>query len=110
MGYRTLLNRSARADWTNDPAREIGALFVVTVRSRVFRALISSLPAPKLGVMSQRKRLSNSIESRILVVRGISVMMESDLADLYRVKTKALLQESKSRPIGFTVDFENAKK
>lgn len=45
------------------------------------------------------------IESRIYLVRGLKVMIDSDLAILYGVKTKALVQSVKRNKIRFPHDF-----
>lgn len=48
---------------------------------------------------------SESIEDRILRVRGISVMIDTDLAELYGVTTKALNQAVKRNKERFPQDF-----
>jgi hypothetical protein len=45
------------------------------------------------------------IESRILTLRGQRVLIDSDLAELYGVPTKALNQSVKRNAIRFPVDF-----
>jgi hypothetical protein len=45
------------------------------------------------------------IERRILVVRGQNVMLDSDLADLYEVPTKALNQAVRRNRDRFPSDF-----
>jgi hypothetical protein len=45
------------------------------------------------------------IENRILVIRGQKVILDSDLADLYEVKTKALNQAVKRNAERFPEDF-----
>ncbi len=46
-----------------------------------------------------------SIERSILLIRGEKVMLDSDLADLYQVKTKALVQAIKRNRERFPLDF-----
>lgn len=46
-----------------------------------------------------------SIASRILVVRGHRVMLDADLADLYKVSTKVLVQAVKRNRERFPSDF-----
>jgi len=45
------------------------------------------------------------IESRILVIRGHKVMLDSDLAELYRVSTKRLNEQVKRNKGRFPADF-----
>ena len=45
------------------------------------------------------------IERRIHVIRGLRVMLDSDLADLYGVPTKALKQAVKRNAERFPEDF-----
>lgn len=45
------------------------------------------------------------IERAILVLRGHKVMLDTDLADLYEVPTKVLLQAVKRNLERFPVDF-----
>ncbi|MEO6095148.1 MAG: ORF6N domain-containing protein [Fibrobacteria bacterium] len=45
------------------------------------------------------------IESRILFLRGHKVLLDSDLADLYRIETKVLNQAVKRNPERFPSDF-----
>ena len=49
--------------------------------------------------------ISASIESRIFTVRGTRVMLDSDLAELYRVSTKALNQGVRRNAARFPADF-----
>ena len=47
---------------------------------------------------------ADSIRSRIFTIRGVQVMLDRDLAELYGVPTKALNQavkRSNAMPIGF---------
>lgn len=46
-----------------------------------------------------------AIEKRILVVRGRQVMVDEDLADLYGVETKRLVQQVKRNLKRFPEDF-----
>jgi hypothetical protein len=46
-----------------------------------------------------------SIENKILLIRGQRVMIDSDLAELYQVKTKALNQAVKRNKERFPSDF-----
>lgn len=45
------------------------------------------------------------IEKKILLIRGEKVMLDSDLAELYEVKTKVLLQAIKRNIKRFPEDF-----
>ena len=46
-----------------------------------------------------------AIEKRILVVRGRQVMLDEDLADLYGVETRVLVQQVRRNEQRFPVDF-----
>jgi hypothetical protein len=46
-----------------------------------------------------------SIASRIRAVRGLRVMVDADLATLYGVETRALLQAVRRNPARFPADF-----
>lgn len=48
---------------------------------------------------------AREIETQILLVRGCRVMLDSDLAALYGVPTKALLQAVKRNRARFPDDF-----
>ncbi len=48
---------------------------------------------------------SERIERAILVLRGHKVMLDSDLADLYEVPTKVLLQVVRRNRERFPADF-----
>jgi len=48
---------------------------------------------------------SPAIEKRILVVRGRQVMLDEDLADLYGVETRALVQQVRRNEKRFPADF-----
>lgn len=48
---------------------------------------------------------SNALESRIRVVRGLSLLLDEDLAELYGVTTGALLQAVRRNPERFPADF-----
>ncbi|HEU0189255.1 MAG TPA: ORF6N domain-containing protein [Gallionella sp.] len=48
---------------------------------------------------------TESIESRILVIRGQKVMLDADLAELYGVETRTLNQAVKRNPERFPDDF-----
>lgn len=46
-----------------------------------------------------------TIESKIYLVRGLKVMMDNDLAEMYSVETKALKQAVKRNMDKFPEDF-----
>lgn len=46
-----------------------------------------------------------TLEERIIAVRGLRVMLDSDLAELYSVSTKALVQAVKRNMPRFPADF-----
>ncbi len=46
-----------------------------------------------------------NIENKILVIRGKKVMLDKDLSELYRVRTKALNQAVKRNQERFPEDF-----
>ncbi len=46
-----------------------------------------------------------NIEKIIYVIRGQKVMMDSDLAELYRVETKDLIRQVKRNLLRFPIDF-----
>ncbi len=49
--------------------------------------------------------LNNKIENRILLIRGIHVMIDRDLAELYQIETKTLNQQVKRNPERFPDTF-----
>lgn len=49
--------------------------------------------------------LGKPIEARILVLRGERIMLDADLAELYGVVTKVLIQAVKRNAARFPVDF-----
>jgi hypothetical protein len=49
--------------------------------------------------------LLNSIEKRILTIRGLKVMLDADLAELYGVTTKRLNEQVKRNRGRFPGDF-----
>ena len=51
------------------------------------------------------KDIINPIEKRIFIVRGFNVMLDSDLAEIYRVPTKVLNQSVKRNLKRFPSDF-----
>lgn len=56
--------------------------------------------------MSYLKDLSErEIEARIYFIRGQSVMLDSDLADLYQVQTKRINEQVKRNHSRFPIDF-----
>ena len=55
--------------------------------------------------METEKPEENGIDARIRVIRGISVMLDFDLAALYGVTTSALLQAMKRNQKRFPQDF-----
>lgn len=55
--------------------------------------------------MSTLSVLAERIAARILLLRGSKVMLDSDLADLYGVSTKALIQAVKRNRGRFPSDF-----
>jgi len=57
--------------------------------------------------MSRSQALAkiSPIESRIHLLRGCRVMLDSDLADLYGVQTRALVQAVKRNRSRFPDDF-----
>lgn len=46
-----------------------------------------------------------AVASQIHVIRGQRVMLDADLARLYRVETRALVQAVKRNPVRFPADF-----
>jgi hypothetical protein len=57
--------------------------------------------------MSKKRALAkiSSVESRIRLLRGCRVMLDSDLAELYGVETRALVQAVKRNRSRFPDDF-----
>ena len=49
--------------------------------------------------------LSKAVEQSIYAIRGHRVMLDSDLAALYRVRTKVLVQAVRRNPRRFPRDF-----
>lgn len=54
---------------------------------------------------TQAVTLAARIESRILLLRGHKVMLDSDLADLYQVSTKRLNEQVQGNRERFPEDF-----
>ncbi|HVX83024.1 MAG TPA: ORF6N domain-containing protein [Devosiaceae bacterium] len=48
---------------------------------------------------------ARAIESRILVVRGRQAMLDEDLAELYGVETRVLVQQVRRNQKRFPADF-----
>lgn len=48
---------------------------------------------------------STGIESKIYIIRGLKVMLDSDLADLYQVPTMRLNQQVRRNSYRFPADF-----
>jgi len=72
------------------------------------------LPAPAAAIAGNRRitaparRLPAAVEligQRIYLLRGQKAMLDSDLAELYRVETKALNRAVKRNPTRFPADF-----
>jgi phage regulator Rha-like protein len=55
--------------------------------------------------MSKKKLVASTIESRIFTVRGMQVMLDSDLAEMYSVETKVLNQAVKRNIERFPKEF-----
>ena len=55
--------------------------------------------------MNEENLSHESVEKRIYLVRGHRVMLDHDLAKLYGVQTKALIQAVKRNPDRFPSDF-----
>ena len=55
--------------------------------------------------MGAKPRAGQAVDTRILVLRGHRVMLDSDLAALYGVQVKALNQAVKRNPERFPPDF-----
>ena len=55
--------------------------------------------------MTKNKFLPNSIESKIHIIRGKKIILDSDLAVLYAVETKALKQAVRRNLKRFPIDF-----
>lgn len=49
--------------------------------------------------------LSNEVESKIYMIRGVQVMLDRDLAILYQIETRALKQAVKRNKVRFPEDF-----
>ena len=60
---------------------------------------------PKKKEQSKSLAVIDSIESKIYVVRGQRVMLDSDLAEVYQVETKALKQAVRRNRHKFPDDF-----
>lgn len=59
----------------------------------------------KMTTKTQAIALAERIESRILLLRGHKVMLDSDLADLYQVSTKRLNEQVRRNRERFPEDF-----
>ena len=64
-----------------------------------------SLKMPRKKLEPESAITPLMIESRIYVIRGVRVMLDSDLAELYEVETKVLNQSVDRNPDRFPEDF-----
>ena len=55
--------------------------------------------------MSNSLVMANNIESRIFTIRGLQVMLDRDLAELYGVETRVLKQSVKRNVVRFPSHF-----
>ena len=55
--------------------------------------------------MSNSLVMANDIESRIFTIRGLQVMLDRDLADLYGVETRVLKQSVNRNVVRFPSHF-----
>jgi hypothetical protein len=62
-------------------------------------------PDPSSGEIGAEASPREAIERRIFVVRGLRVMLDHDLADLYGVETRTLVQAVKRDAARFPDDF-----
>jgi hypothetical protein len=60
---------------------------------------------PSSGEIGAVASPREAIEQRIFVVRGLRVMLDHDLADLYGVETRTLVQAVKRNAARFPDDF-----
>ena len=51
--------------------------------------------------MRKKAIIHRSIENRIFVIRGVKVLLDTDLAELYGVTVKRLNQQVAAMPSGF---------
>jgi ORF6N domain-containing protein len=63
------------------------------------------MPAKETKVMSTTALAVEALASRILFVRGVRVMLDADLAALYGVETRVLVQAVKRNLARFPEDF-----
>src|SRR5665213_1345667 len=90
---------------TQRPAYHAASLNNGTVtQSRTHPTLASEPIVAKLAPSSSPISLQ-SIERRILLIRGLKVMLDSDLADLYQVPTKRLNESVRRNISRFPDDF-----
>jgi hypothetical protein len=61
--------------------------------------------APSSGEVAVAASSREAIERRILIIRGLRVMLDHDLADLYGVETGALVRAMKRNSERFPEDF-----
>jgi hypothetical protein len=62
-------------------------------------------PDPSSGEIGAEASPREAIERRIFVVRGLRVMLDHDLADLYGIETKALVRAMTRNRERFPEDF-----
>jgi len=60
---------------------------------------------PSSGEVAVAASSREAIERRILIIRGLRVMLDHDLADLYGVETKALVRAMTRNRARFPEDF-----
>ena len=53
----------------------------------------------------QLKTVEDSIKYKIFIIRGHKVMLDSDLAEIYQISTKVLIQAIKRNILRFPADF-----
>ena len=66
-------------------------------------AATDGMPMADLAVIEQAS--ADVIRSRILTIRGVQVMLDRDLAELYGVPTKRLNEQVKRNADRFPADF-----
>ena len=90
----------------NPPGNLSGRGFFSTIVSiLIFMSLQTTFCCYLRYISSERQKMNNQIENLIYLIRGERVMLDHDLAELYQVETKALIQAVQRNRSRFPDDF-----
>ena len=84
---------------------EVSATFYLSAAALPLNGGEFGLHPALLRGMDQTPQSSASLETKIHLIRGVRVMLDSDLAEFYRVPTKQLNQAVRRNADRFPTDF-----